>query len=257
MESQRVTIALIDRSEGYETSPGRVRLAALAEFTSEVKQFLAGAANEINSSEIDVSIRAGSLALETQPLPLSLTLFRDLQSLFTSESLDRVDSKRRKVIESWQKAARSVGERAYRITASLLPQPLVISSDTDFHADDADEWVEVERYVQGEIVDLGGGSETNAHVRLPDGSMLKITTQLQVLRDDHANRLYKQATMRVRAQYNIRTKRLRQARLVEFVDYAPSFDEVAFQNLTKKGREAWKDVGDAAAWVKDLRGGGD
>lgn len=32
----------------------------------------------------------------------------------------------------------------------------VVSAATDFHADDADQWVQVERYLQGEIVEIGG-----------------------------------------------------------------------------------------------------
>ena len=69
METQRVTVALIDRSGGYEASPERVRLAALADFAADVETFLRGAGKEIDPAEIDVAVRAGSLAIETQPLP--------------------------------------------------------------------------------------------------------------------------------------------------------------------------------------------
>lgn len=257
METQRVTIALIDRSDGYEASPERVRLAALRDFASDVAMFLRGSGREIDPAEVDVAVRTGSLAIETQPLPPSLTLFRDLESLRSSELLDRLDSNRKKVLERWQKTARDTAEIAYRISAPLLKSPVVISAATDFRANDADEWVEVERYVQGEIVDLGGSTKANAHVRLPDGRTLTIMTHQQVLRDDQTNRLYKQATLRVRAQYNVLTKELRDARLVEFVEYAPRFDEAEFERLTRKGREAWKDVDDATAWVDGLRGGDD
>lgn len=255
METQRVTIALVDCSDGYEASPQRVRLAALARFADDVETFLRGATKEVDPAEIDVAVRRGSLAIETQPLPSSLTLFRDFESLRSSEMLDRIDPRRKEVLERWQKAARGVPSVAYRISAPILNIPVVISAETDFRTDDADEWVEVERYVQGEIVDLGGKTRANAHVRLPNGSTLKVTTQQQVLRDDQANRLYKQATLRVRAQYNVLTRQLRDARLVEFVEYAPSFDEAEFEKLTRKGREAWKDVGDATSWVDELRGG--
>lgn len=257
MDTQKVTIAMIDRSGGYESSPERVSLATLAAFADDVKIFLRGAGKEIDPAEIEVAIRTGSFAIETQPLPLSLSLFRDLQSLGANELLDRLDATRKEVLERWQKAARTSSEIAYRITAPLLAKPVVISADTDYRANDADEWVEVERYVQGEIVDLGGKAKANAHVRLPNGTTLKITTQQQVLRDDQANRLYKQATLRVRAQYNVVTKELRDAQLVEFVEYTPSFDEAEFAELTRKGKEAWKDVDSAAAWIEELRGGAD
>lgn len=34
----------------------------------------------------------------------------------------------------------------------------------------------------------------------------------------------------------------------------PEIDEAALAKLWQNGREAWKDVPDAAAWVEDLRG---
>jgi hypothetical protein len=35
----------------------------------------------------------------------------------------------------------------------------------------------------------------------------------------------------------------------------PTFDPEAFDKMTRKGREAWKDVPDASKWVDELRGG--
>ena len=51
------------------------------------------------------------------------------------------------------------------------------------------------------------------------------------------------------------TRVLRNARLVEFVEYAPRVDEEELARMTRRGADAWKDVGDASAWVDELRGG--
>ena len=171
------------------------------------------------------------------------------------ELLDTLDAKRREVMERWQKAARQTRQLAYRITAPFLDRAIVINAESDYRADDADQWVQVERYIRGEIQDLGGATKANAHVKLPDGRTLKVTTEREVLRNDTVNRLYKLAMLRIKAEYNVLTRELRNARLVEFVEYAPVIDDEALARLTRRGAAAWRDVSDATAWVDELRGG--
>ena len=60
--------------------------------------------------------------------------------------------------------------------------------------------------------------------------------------------------MRVQAEQHVRTKELREARLIQFLAQASEADEQALANLWQKGREAWHDVTSAAGWVESLRG---
>jgi hypothetical protein len=85
--------------------------------------------------------------------------------------------------------------------------------------------------------------------------MLMVTTNKDLLRDDKENRLYKTAMLRIRAEYNVLTRTLRAASLVEFVEYASKVDEEELARLTRRGASAWKDVGNPTAWVDELRGG--
>jgi hypothetical protein len=257
MDAQPVEFSVVDASSGYEATPDRVRLELLAGFVNDVSQLLRGNLREVDPGQLDVSIRRGSLAIRTEAILGAPTLFRDLRSLLQSELLDSLDSKRRDVIERWQKSARQVQGLAFRITTPALDRPVVIDERSDFRADDADQWVAVERYVRGEIQNLGGAKAPNAHIRLPDGTLLIVATDRAVLKDDNQNRLYKQAMLRIRARYNVLTHELRDARLVDFVEYAPRFDEADMERLTRRGAQAWKDVDDAAAWVEDIRGGRD
>ena len=252
MQAQPVTVALIDRSAGFEASPDRVRLSDLADFSADVAVFLRGDGKEVDTKTLEVAIRYGSLAIETTPLSLAPKLFGDLRALLTSELLDGVDAKRREVMERWQRAARQTRQLAYRITAPFLERPILINSESDY---DADQWVQVERYIRGEIQDLGGATKANAHVRLPDGRTLKVTAERAVLKNDTVNRLYKVAMLRIKADYNVVTRELRNARLVEFVEYAPRVDEDELARLMRRGALAWKEVPDATAWVDELRGG--
>lgn len=255
MEAQRITIALIDRTAGFEASPDRVRLGDLADFSSDVATFLRGEDKDVDTKALEVAIRKGSFAIETAPVPSAPGLFRDLRALLGGELLDNLDVKRREVMERWQKAARQSRQVAYRISAPFLQRPIEINAETDYHADDADQWVQVERYIRGEIQDLGGVTKANAHIKLPDGRTLKVTAERDVLRDDTQNRLYKMAMLRIKAEYNVLTRDLRNARLVEFVEYAPLVNEEELARMTRRGATAWKDVADATAWVDELRGG--
>ena len=254
MEAQRITFALIDHTAGFEASPERVRLGELADFSADVATYLRGENKEVDTKALEVAVRKGSLALETAPLLHAPNLFRDLRTLLGGELLDTLDAKRREVMERWQKAARQSKQVAYRISAPFLDRPIEINAESDYHADDADQWVQVERYIRGEIQDLGGMTRANAHVKLPDGRTLTVTAERDVLRDDTVNRLYKLAMLRIKAEYNVLTRELRNARLVEFVEHASTVDEDALSRLTRRGAVAWKDVPNATTWVDDLRG---
>ncbi len=254
MEAQRITIALTDHTAGFEATPDRVRLGDLTAFSSDVATFLRGEDKDVDTNTLEVAVRKGSLAIETSPLLSAPNLFRDLRTLLGGELLDNLDAKRREVMERWQKTARQSKQVAYRISAPFLARPIEINAESDYHADDADQWVQVERYIRGEIQDLGGVTKANAHIKLPDGRTLKVTTERDVLRNDTVNRLYKLAMLRIKADYNVLTRELRNARLVEFVEHASAVDEDALSKLTRRGAVAWKDVPDATTWVDELRG---
>lgn len=256
MEAQRITLSMLDGSAGYEATPDRVRLGALADFTRDVGEFLAGDGKELDIDQLEVSIKTGSVIIETAPIAAAPGLFRDLKWMLDSPLLDRLDARRRKVLERWQKAAKRYPGLSFRVAAPALDRPVVVNAHSDYRADDADQWVQVERYVRGVIVDLGGAGKPNAHVKLPNGQTLTVGTSREVLAAEERNRLYKQAVLRVRAQYNVLTQELRNAELIEFVEYSPRFDEATFERMTRRGAERWKDVPDATAWVEQLRGSG-
>jgi hypothetical protein len=114
--------------------------------------------------------------------------------------------------------------------------------------------VRVERYVRGEIEDMGGHTKPNAHIRLPDGKTLLVDAAREMLRDEKVNRLYKPAMIRIVAEYNVMTREYRNARLLEFVEHESRLDEKELDRLTQRGAKAWRDVPDAGAWVDELRG---
>ena len=253
MEAQSLLIVLHDDSAGYEITPDRVPLAALRRFTKDVDEFLRGDGHDVDTTQLEVALVKGSLGLRTAPTA-NPALLGDLRRLAAGELLAGVAGKRRAVVERWQKAARGTQRLQVQISSDFLPAPIVINADTDFRADDADQWVRVERYVRGEIEDMGGHTRPNAHIRLPDGKALLVEAAREVLRDEKLNRLYKPAMLRITAEYNVMTREYRNARLLEFVEHDNRLDEKDLARLTQRGAKAWRDVPDAGAWVDDLRG---
>jgi hypothetical protein len=229
------------------------RLKTLQVFVSDIDELLRVGEAGQEQRDLEVAVLKGSLAVQTFPTS-DAGLLQDLLLLAGSQRIDSLHSRRKGVIERWQKTARASKGLWYQITAPFLARPVVINADSDYHADDADQWVQVERYVRGEIEDLGGHSRPNAHIRLPDGKSLTVATDREMLRSDKVNRLYKQAMVRITAEYNVVTRDYRNARLLEFVEHDNRFDEREFKRLTDRGALAWAGVEEAGAWVDEQRG---
>ena len=254
MQAQPIIVSLHDTSRGFEVTPQRVPLALLSSFSQDVEALLRGDGKQLDTAQLEVSVVEGSLAVHTTPLASS-DLLQDLRQLLSSQLIDGLQVKRREVVARWQKLAKASREVQFKISSALLAEPIVISATTDFRSDDADQWVRVERYLRGEIYDLGGKQVVNAHMQLPDGKTIKVEAAREMLRADKINRLYKPAMVRIKAEYNVLTREYRNAHLIEFVEHDSKLDEQAMSKLTERGALAWKDVPDAGQWVSDLRGG--
>ena len=249
-----LTFAFDDGSKTAPVTPDRVALGALREFVKDVEEFLRGDDKEVDAGALTVAVVEGSFGLRTEPIALAPTLVRDLNALASSQKVDAVSERRRGVVLGWQKRARGARKLRFRIEATTLATPLCVDGSTDFRADDADQWVQVERYVRGEVVDIGGVRNVNAHIKLPNGITLPVDATREQLRDDKVNRLFKLAMVRFSAEYNVVTNQYRSAKLIAFTDYEPKFDEKALDRLVERGAKAWADVPDAAEWVESLRG---
>ena len=253
MEVQQIRISLHGDSGGYEITPDRGPLSILRNFTNDVDEFLRGERSGLDTSELDVSVLKGSLAVLTSP-KAHPSLLHDLFHLAGSEVIDGLNAKRRAVVERWQKTARGARKQRIEINAPMLTKPIVIGAGSDYRADDADQWVRVERYLRGEIYEIGGLRNVNAHIRLPDGKSIPVEAQRDVLRADTTNRLYKTAMLRISAEYNVATRDYRNAKLIEFVEHESKLNEKDLERLTQRGAKAWQNVPDAGAWVDSLRG---
>lgn len=243
-----------DLINGVEVGPEHVSLALLGEFQKDVTDFLKGASRDVEPANVQVSIQSGSLALATSGLLAATTLWDDLARIGFPDALTRIDVKRAGVLARWQATARQNPTRSYTVTDRTGGVLFKVDAETDLNQID-DVWVQVEKYVFGKIVDMGGKTKANVHLELESGQTLTVSASHDLLAQDEWNRLYRPALLHVTAEENLHTRELRSLRLLAFETNEPAFDEMEFKLMVERGTKAWEEVVDTTDWIDALRGG--
>jgi len=253
----RIEFFMRGQVDGVELTPRTIGLSQFNEFNQQVEAFIAGSQRG-NLNEMHVEVGEGSYKLTVLLTVATATaLVPDLELLDREDRLGELDPKRGEIVSKWQARAKADPAVQYEIKPDQAELPTVrLSRTTDFRIGAVVPWVTVEKYLFGMIVDMGGAQKANVHLRLKDsGQLVKIDAVQDYLKDLPDNRLYHQALVHVRAQQHYRTGALRAVQLIAFEDYAPVYDEAALDRFAAKGREAWRDIPDAVAWVRERRGG--
>jgi hypothetical protein len=249
--------------DDVEISPTTINFTRFNEFNRQVEEFVAGSDEGTNDKlQLDtvyVQVLEGSYRLR---LVLSLALVVGVESvlrvLSREDSLADLDKRRAKIVEKWQLKAHSHENLTYEIQVTRSDgreAPSVrIGGDTNFRHGEQIPWVRVEKYLFGQIVDMGGAKAANVHVKV-GSDILIVNSDRDYLRGNDKNLLYRDALLRVSAEENTRSGELRKMRLIHFVEYNPTFDQAALDRFAEEGAKAWADVPDGAAWVKNLREG--
>ena len=227
------------------------------QFNGEVEALIAGSQRGMKLNEAHVQIEEGSYQLRViLSAALMAALAPDLRALEREDSLGEIDPKRAEIIQKWQERARRSDSLAYGINSpGEILKPLTIARTTNYREGDTTPWVEVEKYLFGRIVDMGGVHRANVHLALEGGGTVIVGSSEEFLRNQKDNRLYHRGLLRVKAKQNVRTGKLREVRLLDFVPYDPAADDEGLERFIEQGTRAWADVPDAAGWVRELRGG--
>ncbi|HEU6449658.1 MAG TPA: hypothetical protein VFV23_14595 [Verrucomicrobiae bacterium] len=254
---KQVVFTLRAKVNGKEITPATIGFSLFNQFNTEVEEFLIGSQRRLPLDEVHAEIEDGSYKLRLLlPVLLAATVEPDLHKLQKENSLGDVDPKRAAVVERWQKRARQNPD--YLVGVESLERafpPIKISNDTDYHTPDEDDWVAVEKYVVGTVVDMGGTTAANVHLLNEDtGKRLVATSSEDFLRDQRENYLYRKVQIHVAAQENVKTGELRDVRLISFIGKGPSYDEAELEAAIAKGTKAWAKVPDSVAWLKEIRG---
>jgi hypothetical protein len=243
-----------DLINDVEVGPSHVPLALLGEFQKDVADFLRGASRDVDLTQVQVSIESGSLAFAASGLLAATTLWTDLAHITSPDALTLIDPKRASVLERWQAVARENPNRSYTVADKAGRAFFVVDARTNLTKVD-DVWVQVEKYLHGKIVDMGGKTKANVHLELENGQTLTVSSSHDLLAQDERNRLYRPALLHVTAEENLLTGELRNLRLLAFETHQPSYDDDEFRLMVERGTKAWEDVVNATEWTDALRGG--
>jgi hypothetical protein len=256
-KQRKLQFSVSDRVKGHEVTPETVPLGLLKEFVKDVSAFIRGDDKEIDASNLVVSVVPGSLALQSyEEVPEDLAIWHDIEQL-SNGRLDGVDPKRVNIAEKWRTEAMKKPTRTFRISDTANTHVVAIHANTFFIREFESNWVLVERYFSGMVEDFGGATAPNIHLRLDDGSSLKIDATRDQIREQERNPVYHTVIMRVELEEDLVTGEKRNARFLGFGDYDPRIDEDQYKKTIEAGQAAWKDIGDAADWVRKIRGGGE
>jgi hypothetical protein len=256
-EAAHIEFALHGKVEGIPLAPRTIGLSLFNGYNQQVEIFLGGS-QKLHMDQVRVEIAEGSYVLRAFLPPAAMrALEPDLKRMARQDVLGELDVKRAEIVQKWQARSKINPDLIYEIRPGVEGLPSVtISRETDYRVGETVPWVAVEKYLLGQVVDMGGTQVANVHLKLdPGGKTLLIGTSQSYLREQLENRLYHKTLLHVRAEQHHRTGELRNARLIAFVDYQPACGDEALDLFAAQGAEAWADVPDAARWVREIRGG--
>jgi hypothetical protein len=227
-----------------------------------------GMPNDLKELEflLDDVIGGHPLTVENVDLPTLRGFLEEVETLIKgdvpgaslADSRVRIETGSVKVVAlvaSLQTRAQRSPSRKYFISGGASIPTVRILNTSQFQHCSENAWVSVEKYLTGKVVNAGGKQDPNIHLVLAEsGESLRIGATEQQLGAEKENQLYKEVTLRVQAEQHLRTKQLREIRLIQFLPHTEEVDEQALATLWKKGRNAWKSVQSATGWVETLRG---
>lgn len=256
-ETTAIEFVLHGKVDGVAITPRTIGLSQFNEFNQQVEQFIAGS-QKLKLDEVHVEIRESSYLLKAiLPAVVLSSLEPDLKLMARQDVLGELDYKRAEIVKKWQARTKSNPDVDYIVRprgGDALPE-VRISRETDYRIGAIIPWVAVEKYLFGEIMDMGGTQRANIHLKLDRGGKTELIGASQgYLREQLENRLYHKALLHVRAEQHYRTGDLRNIQLIAFVDYQPTYNEEALDRFAATGQQAWADVPDAARWVRETRG---
>ena len=255
-ELSELEFKLEDVVNGQPVTPETVDLPTLRGFLEEVETLIKGDVPGASLANSRVRIEPGSVKVMAFVAAALASDYRaDMARLSERQDLDLIQPKRAMIIERWQARSRRAPSRAYQLGVSAEIEPVRVISTSQFQHGGENAWVSVEKYLTGKIVDAGGKQSPNIHLELADsGETATVNATEQQLGAEKENLLYKTVSIRVQAEQHLRTKALRNIRLIQFLPQTGEVDEQALAALWQKGRTAWRGVESAAGWVEALRG---
>lgn len=255
MKSQPIIFELKGTLDGREISPKTLDIRRAHEFLGEVKEFIFADKN-IPASGVHIPFQyaEGSARFIAEvPENFVSTIENDLRGLTErGEKFEFAVPKRAAVLQKWRQNCQKNPGIEYGI-GTANTQLSRINHETRL-PNPVNQLYQSELYLFGRIMEWGGVSTSNIHIKTEEYGTVLVTIEPQLLALEETNRVYREAAIRVLATQNLLTGEILKAEFLEFADYAPGKNPDALVTAIKIGTPKWSDVPNAAEWVRDLRG---
>ena len=255
MKSKPIIFELKGILDGREISPQTLDIRRAHEFLGEVKEFIFADKNIPTAGvHIPFQYAEGSARFIAEvPENFVPTIEHDLNGLMEKgEKFEFAVPKRSAVLQKWRQNCQRNPGIEYGI-GTVDTQLSCINQETRL-PNPVNQPYQSELYLFGRIMEWGGVSTSNIHIKTEEYGTVLVTIEPQLLAQEETNRVYHEATIRVLATQNLLTGEILKAEFLEFADYAPGKKPEVLAAAIKIGTLKWSDVPNAAEWVRDLRG---
>lgn len=172
-----------------------------------------------------------------------------------SGSIDDLVLPTARAIENIQSVSKKT-DYTFELKTSYAPEKiLTVSPKTNYYIT-ANHWIDAELYFYGILTNAGGKDKSNIHIDTTDSGTIIIATDKDILKKEEKNLLYREFGVRVLGKQNIETGEIDKTnlKLVELIDYNPSYNETYINSLIAKVGDRFKGI-DVDNWISEIRGG--
>lgn len=175
-----------------------------------------------------------------------------------NHAIDFLDSHTAKAFENIQQIAIKKNY-SFQIKTSLNGSyEIVIDQNSKYFLPEVI-WLDAEFYFYGKLTNAGGKDKANIHILTEEYGTIRIQTPISFLETYDKNMLYKYFGVKAVGKQNSESGELDTSTLkfIEFIDYAPKYDEEYLKSLREKAKKSWLNSIDPEQWLKEIRGGYD
>lgn len=237
METSYIDIKLSGAIDGLELSPDTYDIRQLTKILESVEALIAGSGDE--RGLVTLEIQEGSVINRFKTtLPAMLAATALLVQVNETHSLRGLTSQFCSGIKTLQQEAQKLGVEV-SIGTSQQANVLSITPTTTFEEAD-DIWVEAEVYLYGKVVNAGGKSRSTLKLQGEGEKQYTIQTTTDYLMGQEENILYRTYGVRASGLQNVRSRELKDLKLLELFPHAPKYDANYLNSLIEKARPAFE-----------------
>lgn len=246
---------MIGKSGNNELSPDNYDIKHIASLLQNVEDLLYPN-NKKERPLITYDIQEGSVKhIFRTTMQTVISFSAILTQIQANNTIDFLDIKTARAVENIQNLSLQKNY-SFQIKTSLKDdyELEITPSSKLFRTENY--WVDAEFYFYGILTNAGGKSKANIHIDTSDYGSITIDTGKDFLQEQEQNLLYKKFGVRAKGKQNIETGEIdtKSLKLIELIDYNPSFDNDYLNQLISKAKKSWKGI-DTNEWLNNLRGG--